>query len=52
MTEETYIPFSEFYNPTKHTKNVELGEKTIEQIMLEVKDTLNTFNGGENNRNI
>lgn len=40
MDEGSYIPFDEFYNPEKPTE-----EKTIEEILSDVKEVLNSNKG-------
>jgi hypothetical protein len=49
MNEENYMPFEEFYNPKTHNENKHLTE---EQILLEVKDILDSFKGGGTHGNI
>lgn len=41
MTEKTYIPFNEFYNPKKLIKN----NQSVEKILTDVKTTLTKFKG-------
>lgn len=40
MDEESYVPFDEFYKPKQPIEN-----KTAEEILNDVKETLNTFKG-------
>lgn len=49
MTKETFVPFEKFYNPGKIQKEE---VKTEEEILTNVKKILDSFNGGEKNRNI
>ncbi|TCJ05042.1 hypothetical protein [Cytobacillus praedii] len=44
MTEKTYIPFHEFYNPQKQT---EYENKSETEILSEVKVILDSYQGGE-----
>lgn len=43
MTKETFIPFEEFYKPQKRNQQV-VKEKSAEEILLEVKEILNSNN--------
>lgn len=49
MTTDTFIAFEEFYKPSRQ---VEVENKNIEDILVDVKGILDTFNGGENYRDI
>lgn len=49
MNKETYISFEDFYKPKK---KIEIPTKTEAEILTDVKEIINTFNGGENNRDI
>lgn len=49
MNSETFIPFSEFYDPDEQPKKQD--NRTAEEILAEVKGILDGY-GGEKNRSI
>lgn len=49
MGEENFMTFDEFYNRGKVAPG---GEQSEEEILKDVKEILDSFNGGENDRNI
>ena len=48
MNKETFIPFEDFYNPGQ----IKTEDKTEEEILSEVKEILDSFSGGDENRDI
>lgn len=49
MGEENFMTFDEFYNKGKVAPE---GGQSEEEILKDVKEILDSFNGGENDRNI